>query len=146
MRGEPGLQFLDTNILVYGHDRSNQTKYERASNLLKTLWVDETGCLSIQVLQEFHVTVTQKIVSPIRPEDASHIISRLGSWRVHSPIVADIQEAISIQDRYGISFWDAMIIRSAEVLGCDVIWSEDLNAGQRYRGMLVSNPFASVIL
>ena len=60
---------------------------------------------------------------------------------MHSPTVADILEAINIQSRYEISFWDAMIIQSAIRLKCEKIWSEDLNAGQQYAGVTVDNPF-----
>ena len=98
--------------------------------------------MSIQVLQEYYVTVTRKVAQPLLPEQAHDIISHLGRWRMHSPTVTDIQEAIGIQTSYGISFWDAMIIQSAVRLKCDTLWSEDLNAGQRYAGVTVVNPFS----
>jgi len=66
----------------------------------------------------------------------------LSAWRIHSPTVTDTQLAIDIQMRYSLSFWDAMIIQSAVRLGCDTVWSEDMNTGQRYENVLVANPFA----
>ena len=62
---------------------------------------------------------------------------------LHVPAADDILAAIGIHQRTGISFWDAMIVRSAAALGCDTILSEDLNAGQRYDGVLVVDPFVS---
>lgn len=141
MSANTGYQFIDTNVLVYGHDKSAGAKHELAKALLQQLWESEQGCLSIQVLQEFYVTITRKVAKPLSAEEASQIIASLGTWRVHSPTVNDVQEAITIQARYGISFWDAMIIRSAVCLGCNSVWSEDLNAGQRYGAATVLNPF-----
>lgn len=135
-------QFVDTIVLVYAHDRSAGYKRVEAQNLLRELWQARLGCLSIQVLQEYYVTVTRKIANPLLPDQAQDILSHLGRWRLHSPTVSDIQEALDIQTSYGISFWDAMIIQSAVRLQCDTIWSEDLNAGQGYAGVTVVNPFA----
>ncbi len=97
--------------------------------------------MSIQVLQEYYVTVTRKVATPLLPEQAKDIISHLARWQMHSPTVSDILEAINIQTRYEVSFWDAMIIQSAIRLKCERIWSEDLNAGQQYAGVTVANPF-----
>ncbi len=141
MSVDAGYQFIDTNVLVYAHDISADLKHKQAKVLLQTLWETEKGCLSIQVLQEFYVTITRKVGKPLTAEQASQIIASLGTWRVHSPVVIDVQEAVTIQVRYGISFWDAMIIHSAVCLGCGTVWSEDLNAGQRYASVVVSNPF-----
>ena len=134
-------QFVDTNVLIYAHDRSAGLKHEQAQKLLRDLWQSGLGGLSIQVLQEFYVTVTRKVANPLSPAQASKIITHLGTWQVHSPTVEDIQEAIAIQTSYDLSFWDAMIVRSSIRLGCDTLWSEDLNAGQRYAGVVVVNPF-----
>ena len=134
-------QFVDTNVLVYAHDRSVGRKRTEAQQLLRNLWQSGEGCLSIQVLQEYYVTVTRKVPTPLLPEQAKDIISHLARWRMHSPAVSDILEAINIQTRYDISFWDAMIVQSAVRLKCEKIWSEDLNAGQRYAGVTVANPF-----
>lgn len=135
------LHFVDTNMLIYANDDSDREKHERASQLINGLWETNQGCLSMQVLQEFYVTVTRKIPQPYTPEKAAEVIKTLSSWRVHSPTANDIQKAIQLQTRYQISFWDAMILNSAVSLGCDVLWSEDLNAGQVYDGVLLSNPF-----
>lgn len=141
MNDNAAYQFVDTNVLVYAHDNSAGCKHTQAQRLLQNLWEAETGCLSIQVLQEFYVTVTRKVTKPLSTEQASLIIDDLGTWRIHSPTVQDIRRAIAIQTRYGVSFWDAMIIRSAACHGCGILWSEDLNAGQRYERVRVANPF-----
>lgn len=141
MRGANTLQFIDTNILVYAHDRSAGAKHVRAAALLEELWQTSTGCLSIQVLQEFYVTVTQKVASPLAPETAAQIIVGLSVWEVQRPSADDILEAIRLQGRYRLSFWAAMIVTSALKLDCSTLWSEDLNPGQIYDGVRVANPF-----
>ena len=134
-------QFVDTNILIYAHDRSAGTKHERARALLTELWESGDGCLSIQVLQEFYVNITRKVARPLPPDTARQIIADLGHWTVHSPTVDDVLNAIALQERHGLSFWDAMIVASAIQLGCLVLWSEDLNDGQEYDGARIVNPF-----
>ena len=142
MSVEAALEFVDSNVLVYLHDRSAGEKQALAKDLVDRLWRDRRGCLSIQVLQEFYVNVTRKVPKPIPTERARTIVSALGEWRTHRPAVADVVAAIEIQQRHRVSFWDGMILRSAGALGCGVVWSEDLNAGQDYDGVRVMNPFA----
>lgn len=140
MSAESGFQFVDTNILVYAFDQSAGTKHTKANALLQMLWRSGQGCVSIQVLQEFYVTVTRKIKPSLSVLTAKQIIKDLRGWQIHRPTVEDILGAIASQERYDISFWDALILRSAEQLGCVVVWSEDLNAGQRYNNIVVHNP------
>ena len=135
------LQFVDTNILIYAHDRSAGDKHTRARDLIRALWQSGEGCLSIQVLQEFYVNVTQKVPKPLTPTVAAQIIADLSVWQIHRPGVEDILDTIRLQGRYPISFWDAMIVSSAIQLGCQTIWSEDLNPGQVYDSVTVTSPF-----
>lgn len=135
-------EFVDTNVLIYAHDRSAGMKHDRARSLLQELWDSRAGCLSIQVLQEFYVNITGKVALPLSPETAAEIITDLSAWQIHRPDVSDILEAIRLQTRLQLSFWDAMIIASANKLGCHTVWSEDLNAGQTYGDAVVQNPFA----
>jgi predicted nucleic acid-binding protein len=135
------LQFVDTNILIYAHDESAGDKHTRAKALLKELWEDRTGCVSIQVLQEFYVNVTQKVAIPLTAEAAAQIIADLSVWQIHQPNVDDVLDAIRLQARHRLSFWDAMIVTSAVALSCQIIWSEDLNPGQRFATATVTNPF-----
>ncbi len=143
MSDSPQREFVDTNILVYAHDRSAGTKHEPAKRLLQRLWDSERGCVSLQVLQEFYVVVTRKMSKPLETESAARIIADLSVWQVHTPGVRDLLGAIEIQRRYQLSFWDAMVIHSAAQLGCVTIWSEDLNTGQVYDGVRCINPFAT---
>ncbi|NLL57645.1 MAG: PIN domain-containing protein, partial [Firmicutes bacterium] len=77
---------------------------------------------------------------PLKPQETTQIIDDLGQWRLHKPGLKSVIEAIHIQQRNKISFWDAMIICSAKELGCKIIWTEDLNPNQLYEGIKAVNP------
>ena len=141
MSADESPVFVDTNVLVYAYDQSAGKKYDHARFLLDQLWSDMRGHLSIQVLQEFFVTVTQKVRKPLESETASDIVRDLSYWDIHAPVADDVLGAIDLQQRYGISFWDAMILWSAQQLGCSTVWSEDMSEGQDYDGVRVFNPF-----
>lgn len=137
----PDRIFVDTNILIYAHDVSAGNKHATAKKLFQELWENKTGCLSIQVLQEFYVSVTQKVPNPMDYQKAKEVIRDLTYWEIHESKAQDVLTAIDIQKRYQISFWDAMILQSALQLECDLLWSEDLNPGQMYDSVELINPF-----
>ncbi|MGA9532487.1 MAG: PIN domain-containing protein [Anaerolineales bacterium] len=141
MSADEAPVFVDTNVFVYAFDLSAGEKRDRAHALLDRLWADGRGCLSVQVLQEFYVTVTQKVARPLEPEAAAVIVRDLSYWRIHAPVAEDVLGAVDLQQRQMASFWDAMILWSARQLGCSTIWSEDLSEGQDYDGVRVVNPF-----
>lgn len=134
-------QFIDANILVYAYDASAGRKKNAAEQLLGRLWESGTGCLSVQVLQEFFVAVTRKVAEPLSPDEASDRIRELAAWKVFTPNADDVLRAIALHKESTIGFWDAMVIHAAAELGCDVLWTEDLNDGQEIRGVRIRNPF-----
>jgi predicted nucleic acid-binding protein len=135
-------QFVDTNILVYAHDHSAGAKHAQARALIEQLWESRSGCVSIQVLHEFYITVTQKVARPLESEHATQIVTDIATWRVHTPGVQGVLNAIRLRERHGLPFWDAMIIASAIQLGCRTLWSEDLQPGQTYADVTIENPFS----
>lgn len=139
---DSGRQFVDTNVFVYAYARSEAGKRDRALELLSALWESRQGCLSIQVLQEVYVTLTVKTPRVLPAETAARIVADLGTWHLHVPDLSSLLDAVEIQVRNRVSFWNAMIICSAKQLGCKTIWTEDLNPGQEYEGVKAVNPFA----
>ena len=133
--------FLDTSILVYAYDSSAGLKHSLAREFVEECWENENGCLSIQVLQEFYVTVTRKIKSLLEPQTARQIIADLAHWRVHSPEASDILQAIDLRQSHQLAFWDAMVVQSAMCLGCKQLISEELAHGQTFGEVSVVNPF-----
>ena len=135
-------EFVDTNILVYAFDSSAGSKQLAAKELLKGLWESGTGCLSVQVLQEFFVTVTKKVAKPLAIDEATDRVREFATWRVFAPTAEDVLAAIGIQKQAQISFWDAMVVRAAAETECGVLWTEDLADGEVLRGVRIRNPFA----
>ena len=140
MTGDSDPRFVDSSVLIYAHDLDTGNKHKLAQALIHDLWESGRGRLSIQVLQEFFVTVTRRIPNPIDSDEAAEAIEDFAQWNVHAPTPADVLDAIAIHRRFDISFRDAMILNSASKLGCQIVYSEDLNAGQRYDGVRVVNP------
>lgn len=136
-------QFVDTNIILYAYDCSEPVKQNKARALLHSLWDTGLGCISIQVLQELYVNLTRKIPNSLSSVKARQIVLDLGRWRYHAPRLEDLVQAIDIQQRYLLSFWDAMVVCSAKSLQCAILWTEDLNSGQDYDGVQAINPFIS---
>lgn len=143
MNAEPQREFVDANVLVYAFDSSAAGKQRAARQLLERLWESSTGCLSIQVLQEFFVTVTKKVAQPLPVEEATARIREFAAWQVFAPTADDVLAAIALHAQAKIGFWDAMIVLAAAESGCDLLWTEDLSDGQLLRGVRIRNPFTT---
>ena len=142
MSAENAREFVDANVLVYAYDASAGKKKTAAEELLAQLWEAGNGCLSVQVLQEFFVTVTAKVAEPLSADEAADHVREFGAWTVFAPGTNDVLRAIELQKQSKLHFWDAMIVHAAAELGCDVLWTEDLNDGQLIRGVRIRDPFA----
>ena len=133
--------FIDTNVLIYAHDVDAKGKYLTAKGILRELWSQRDGMVSMQVLQEFYVNVTRKIAAPLPRTAARSLVNTYGVWCVETT-PAEISTAFRIEDEARIGFWDALIVASACKAGASRILSEDLNAGQSIEGVRIENPFA----
>lgn len=133
--------FVDTNILMYAHDRAADEKHERAKALVEALWRDRTGVVSTQVLQELAVNLRRKARRPLDSKATREVVSDYLTWQVIVNGGDSILDALDIETRYRISFWDALVIHSAQAAGADVLYSEDLSDGQAYGSTRVVNPF-----
>jgi len=132
--------FLDTNILVYAHDRSAGAKHKRARAVVEQLWHSGQGVLSTQVLQELCVNLRRKATRPLHIEETRRLIQDYLSWEVVVNSPGSVVQALDLEARYRISFWDALILHAAEMAGATVLYSEDLAGGQSYGSIRVINP------
>ncbi|MGD0730426.1 MAG: PIN domain-containing protein [Terracidiphilus sp.] len=133
--------FVDTNVLVYALDVDAGDKHEAAKSTLSELWDQDSGAVSMQVLQEFYSTVTRKLATPQSREKARLIVSQYALWCI-ATTPKEIEHAFRIEDEARINFWDAMIVAAAAKAGATRILSEDLNPGQIIAGIVIENPFA----
>jgi predicted nucleic acid-binding protein len=132
--------FVDTNILVYAHDRSAGPKHHRARAVVEQLWHSGQGVLSTQVLQELCVSFRRKSNRPLSSDELIRVIQDYLSWEVVVNDPGSVVEALQIEARYKVAFWDALILHAAETAGAVVLYSEDLAAGQIYGSTRVINP------
>ena len=137
-------QFLDTNVAVYAYDAAEPAKQAVAQRLLKHGILEEDSVISVQVLGEFFNAVTRRIRHPMTVAEASSAIDSIKVLPVVDLDAQLVERAIETLRRYGISYWDALIIAAAERSGCKKLLTEDLNPGQRYHGIVVVNPFENV--
>lgn len=135
-----GRDFLDTNVLVYAFDLSNPEKQKIARPLVRRAVVGEF-VISTQVLAEFASTLLHKLQPPLSFVQVTEALDALGPISVISLDAEMVRRAVEAQGTFGIHVYDGMIIAAAERAGCETIWSEDLNPGQKYFGVTVSNPF-----
>jgi len=135
--------FVDTNILVYAEDRDAGEKHRIARGLILDLWDTRGGALSLQVLQEFYVTVTRKVKKPMTASRALAAVEQYLGWEVVAPDGALLSAAIRLSMRHRLSFWDGLVVQAALVAGCGILLSEDLNHGQRFGPLRIVNPFRS---
>jgi predicted nucleic acid-binding protein len=133
--------FVDTNILMYAHDKAAGAKHERARALVEELWRDRTGIVSTQVLQELAVNLRRKAGRPLDGKATREVVTDYLTWQVVVNSGESILEALDIEARYQLSFWDALVVQAAQVSGAEILYSEDLSDGQRYGSVRAINPF-----
>ena len=133
--------FVDTNVLIYSEDGRVPEKQAQALAWLRVLWQRRAGRLSNQVLNEFYTNVTRKIKPPMQPGDARAEVRRYQRWQPWAIDHPTVETAWSVESRFGFSYWDALIVASAQTLGCRYLLSEDMQHGQVVDSVQILNPF-----
>jgi len=131
--------FLDTNVVVYASDHNSPVKQRIARKLINEFSKAEPPCVSTQVLQEFYSIVTQKL--GLEPRMALMLVKSFRVWEIMRTDADDVEDAIEASIRWQVSIWDALILTSAKKAGCAVVYTEDLNDGQKYGSVKAVNPF-----
>ena len=133
--------FVDTNIFVYARDASETVKQQAAIAWIEELWRNQSGRLSSQILSEFYVTVTRKLSPGLTVDQAWDDVEALFSWRPISIDVAVLKRGRDVERRFGLSWWDSLVVAAAQLQGCALLLTEDLRDGADYAGVVVCNPF-----
>jgi len=136
----PDKYFVDTDILIYAHDRTTGVKHERARALIEKLWTSGQGVLSTQVLQELCVNLRRKVARPLGVDEIRRLVNDYMSWEIVVNSAESVIQALEIEIRYKTSFWDALILQAAEQSGAAILYSEDLAARQNCGAVRVMNP------
>jgi predicted nucleic acid-binding protein len=133
--------FVDTNVFVYFRDASETQKQQAAEQWLTRLWRDRCGRLSFQVLGEYYVAVTERLKPGLKRQEARRDMRDLMVWNPLKLDRAVFEGAWEVQDRFGFSWWDSLIVSAAQRANCDFLLSEDLQDGQKIGALTISNPF-----
>ena len=133
--------FVDTNVFVYARDASEPVKQPRAAAWLAYLWQQRLGRTSIQVLSEFYVTVTRKLQPGLRPDDAWDDVTTLLTWQPQDIDEALLRRGREIEQRHRLSWWDSLVVSAAQLQGCELILTEDLQDGAIYGTVTARSPF-----
>ncbi len=136
-----GVDFLDTNVLVYAYQYTDSRKQRIAQDLVRRA-VAERWVISSQVLAEFAVTLLHKFSQPPTPGELNQILDRLEPMKLVLPDMEVVRRAIQARSSYQLHFYDGLIVAAAERAGCKRILSEDFSAGQEYFGVVAANPFS----
>ena len=134
--------FIDTNVLIYAEASDAPEKQRAALALLKELFENTTGVLSTQVLQEYCNVALKRLRLP-----AQHIRAQLDLYEQFEVVQitpAVIRAGLDLHQTRSVAFYDALIMASAQLSGCSVLFSEDMNAGESMAGVLIINPFAGL--
>jgi predicted nucleic acid-binding protein len=139
------LTFVDANVLVYSLDPRDSVKKARAEAWLEHLWAQRTGRTSVQVLVEFYMAATRKITPRVSSEHAWEEATRYFAWSPRQLDMALLVRAHDIERRYGISWWDSMVVAAALMQDCQVLLTEDLKDGMVFGTLAVRSPFSTVL-
>lgn len=138
---DEGPVFVDTNILAYAYDTSEEEKQPIAKALIDELWESERGALSTQVLQEFYVVTTRKFEPPLSRKEARELVSNYGEWKLIRIDLIMIVNASELEEKHQLMFWDALIIEAARRSGATRLVSEDIPSATAIEGITIENPF-----
>jgi predicted nucleic acid-binding protein len=135
------LVFVDTNVLVYARDPRDPAKHARAEDWIRMLWNEQRGRTSVQVLNEYYDVVTRKFLKPVRRDDAWDDVQRFFAWTPQSINSEVLINARTIEERHRLSWWDCLVVAAAQVQGCVLLLTEDMQDGADYGGVSVRSPF-----
>jgi predicted nucleic acid-binding protein len=133
--------FVDTNVLLYADQIDAPLKQPVARQWLERLWKERTGRTSIQVLNEYYWSATHKIRPRLSPDEAWARLHSLLTWNPQPIDRGVIVRAHDIERRYGLSWWDSLIVGAAQAQSCGLLLTEDLQDRAIYGGVTIRNPF-----
>ncbi|MGH8242865.1 MAG: PIN domain-containing protein [Steroidobacteraceae bacterium] len=136
------LVFVDTNVLVYARQARETQKQPIAAQWIDRLWREQIGRTSIQVLNECYAALTRAARQPPSPAIVGDYVRSLLVWNPQ-PVDADVfVRAFEIEQRHRLNWWDCLVVAAAQLQGCGVLLTEDLQDRAVYGGVTVRNPFA----
>lgn len=138
-----GPVFVDTNVWVYARDSSDRAKHAAARRWLAELWASGAGRTSMQVLNEYYVTIARRLSRPLSADEAWQDVMAMLAWSPRAIDAAVLQQARVVEQRYQFNWWDSLVVAAALLQACTLLLTEDLQDGMVISGLRVLNPFRS---
>ena len=139
------MLFVDTNVFIYARSAREPAKQRLAMDWLDHAWREQSGRTSLQVLSEYYVNMTRKVDPPLDPHEAWDDVQALLTW---NPLPVDralVEAGRGVEARYRLSWWDSLIVAAAQLQGCTLLLTEDLQDGASYGGVTVRSPFTLAV-
>ena len=133
--------FVDTNVLLYARDASEPVKQPLAAAWLALLWRERSGRTSIQVLSEYCVNATRKLRPGMSADEAWDDVRALLAWRPQPLDRAVLESGRELERRFRLSWWDSLVVAAAQLQGCALLLTEDLQDGMAFGQVTVRSPF-----
>jgi predicted nucleic acid-binding protein len=133
--------FADANFLLYVRDARDPAKQARASAWHEHLWNEGLGRTSMQVVSEFYVNLKRMAGPRMTQEQAWTHAERYFAWEPQAIDDEVMRNARRVEQRYGISWWDSMIVAAAQLQECTLLLTEDLQDSGVYGTVTVRSPF-----
>ena len=135
------LVFVDTNVILYTFDPRYPQKQAQAREWLRVCWLQRCGRVNSQVMNEFYANARGRFSKAVSDEEARAEVRRYQQWKPWQVDHATVETAWSVESRYGVSYWDALMVASAQHMGCALLLTEDLQHGQHMEQVQIMNPF-----
>ena len=137
--------FVDTNVLLYTFDDAYPDKRDQARAWVSACWLQRRGRVSTQVLNEFYANARKRFRNLITPGDARAEVRRYQEWSPWQIDHATVETAWAVESRYGLNYWDALMVSTAQHIGCTLLLTEDLQHDQQIDNLRIVNPFQADI-
>jgi predicted nucleic acid-binding protein len=133
--------FVDSSVLLYAHDHDAGERRAIAEHVLRTLWTDRSGVLSVQVLEEFYDAFVTRATTAAAKRVGRELVETYTAWRVTTLDAADLLAACDHSERFQVDVRDATILVAAKKVRAAVLLTDSLHHGWHVGGLEIRNPF-----
>ena len=133
------MKFIDTNVWIYALTEQDHARKKIAAELISKTYLEDTICVNAQVLKEFANFAFKRTRKSA--DEINAMLKKMSSYSFVPDTKELVMQAVVLKERYDVGFYDSLMLSAANKAKCDVIYTEDLNSGQKYGTVTAINPF-----
>ena len=133
------MKFIDSNVWVYALTEQDHARKKIAAELISKTYLEDTICVNAQVLKEFANFAFKRTTKSA--DEINAVLKKMASYSFVPDTKELVMQAVVLKERYDVGFYDSLMLSAANKAKCDVIYTEDLNSGQKYGTVTAINPF-----